>query len=115
MPGIRSSQNTASRFSGAPEAGSATFDRLVVVFVTGKFLDIYVLSPKIVGESLGLHSIVVILVLLLGGEYFGFAGLLLAVPFTAAASVFLDDLTDAYRRSRLFAGDGGGGENGPVA
>lgn len=99
----------------AGDASGATLFWLVVVFVTGKFLDIYVLSPKIVGESLGLHSIVVILVLLLGGEYFGFAGLLLAVPFTAAASVFLDDLTDAYRRSRLFAGDGGGGENGPVA
>ena len=91
----------------AGDASGATLFWLTVAFVTGKFLDIYVLSPKIVGESLGLHSIVVILVLLLGGEYFGFAGLLLAVPVTAAASVFLDDLTEAYRRSRLYGGGGG--------
>jgi predicted PurR-regulated permease PerM len=48
---------------------------------------------------------VVILVLLLGGEYFGFPGLLLAVPATAAASVFWDDLTAAYKRSRFYRGD----------
>jgi len=86
-------------------AGDSTPQTLLwiaVVFVIGKFADVYVLSPKIVGESLGLHSIVVILVLLLGGEYFGFAGLLLAVPLTAAASVFWGDLVNVYKRSRLY-------------
>lgn len=86
----------------AGDLGSNTLLWITVIFVIGKFADIYVLSPKIVGESLGLHSIVVILVLLLGGEYFGFAGLLLAVPLTAAASVFWGDLTAAYKRSRLY-------------
>ncbi len=83
-------------------ASSSILFWILVVFLTGKFGDIYVLSPKIVGESLGLHSIVVILVLLLGGEYFGFAGLLLAVPLTAAASVFWGDLTAAYQRSGFY-------------
>lgn len=95
----------------AGDADSGTLFWITVVFLIGKFGDIYVLSPRIVGESLGLHSIVVILVLLLGGEYFGFAGLLLAVPATAAASVFWDDLTAAYKRSRFYgkpaAPDGG--------
>lgn len=86
----------------ASDCGPNTLFWITVVFLIGKFADIYVLSPKIVGESLGLHSIVVILVLLLGGEYFGFAGLLLAVPLTAAASVFWDDITAAYKRSRFF-------------
>ncbi len=86
----------------AGDCGSNTLFWIVVIFLIGKFSDIYVLSPRIVGESLGLHSIVVILVLLLGGEYFGFPGLLLAVPATAAASVFWDDLTAAYKRSRFF-------------
>lgn len=94
----------------AGDCGSDTLFWIVVVFLIGKFGDIYVLSPKIVGDSLGLHSIVVILVLLLGGEYFGFAGLLLAVPVTAAASVFWDDITAAYRRSRFFDS----GTAGPV-
>ena len=95
----------------AGECGANTLFWIVVVFVIGKFADIYVLSPRIVGESLGLHSIVVILVLLLGGEYFGFAGLLLAVPVTAAASVFWDDLTAAYKRSRFY-GDAEGPPSG---
>lgn len=90
----------------AGDCGADTLFWITVVFLIGKFGDIYVLSPKIVGESLGLHSIVVILVLLLGGEYFGFAGLLLAVPLTAAASVFWGELTAAYKRSRLYGGDG---------
>jgi predicted PurR-regulated permease PerM len=87
----------------AGDCGSNTLFWITVVFLIGKFSDIYVLSPKIVGESLGLHSIVVILVLLLGGEYFGFAGLLLAVPLTAAASVFRGDLAAAYKRSRFYS------------
>lgn len=95
----------------AGDCGANTLFWIVVVFVIGKFADIYVLSPRIVGESLGLHSIVVILVLLLGGEYFGFAGLLLAVPITAAASVFWDDLTAAYKRSRFY-GDAEGPPSG---
>jgi predicted PurR-regulated permease PerM len=86
----------------AGDADSGTLFWITIIFLIGKFGDIYVLSPKIVGESLGLHSIVVILVLLLGGEYFGFAGLLLAVPATAAASVFWGDLTAAYKRSRFY-------------
>lgn len=98
-------------------AGDATPDTLfaiAVIFLIGKFADIYVLSPWIVGESLGLHSIVVILALLLGGEYFGFAGLLLAVPVTAAASVFWHDLTAAYKKSSFFLREPAPGPQGPV-
>ena len=87
----------------AGDCPSSTLLWISIVFVIGKFGDIYVLSPRIVGESLGLHSIIVILALLLGGEYFGFAGLLLAVPFTAAASVFWDDLVALYKRSAVYA------------
>ena len=89
----------------AGDCSSTVLFWIVIVFLIGKFGDIYVLSPRIVGESLGLHSIVVILALLLGGEYFGFAGLLLAVPVTAAASVFWDDLLALYKRSAFYGAD----------
>jgi predicted PurR-regulated permease PerM len=89
----------------AGDCGTNTLFWIVVVFFTGKFGDIYMLSPKIVGDSLGLHSVVVILALLLGGEYFGFAGLLLAVPATAAASVFWDDIVAAYKRSGFYGAE----------
>ncbi|MEO8359771.1 MAG: AI-2E family transporter [Vicinamibacteria bacterium] len=88
----------------AGDCSSNTLFWIVVIFLIGKFGDIYVLSPRIVGDSLGLHSIIVILALLLGGEYFGFAGLLLAVPATAVASVFWNDLMAAYKRSDFYRG-----------
>lgn len=48
-----------------------------------------VLSPKIMGESVGLHPLTVIFALLAGGELFGVAGMILAVPVTAVLKVVL--------------------------
>ena len=61
------------------------------------------LTPRIVGQSVGLHPAVVIVALLIGGDLFGFLGLLIAVPGAAVVKVFVDELIDAYRRSSLFA------------
>ena len=63
-----------------------------------------VLTPRIVGASLGMHPLVVILALLIGGDLFGFFGLMIAVPGAAIAQVFLGDLVDWYRASPLYAG-----------
>ncbi|MEO5761734.1 MAG: AI-2E family transporter [Vicinamibacteria bacterium] len=98
----------------AGDCSSNTLLWIVVIFLIGKFGDIYVLSPRIVGESLGLHSIIVILALLLGGEYFGFVGLLLAVPATAVASVFWDDLMEAYKRSDFYRAPSSSGAPPPA-
>lgn len=68
-------------------------------------LESFVLTPRIVGSSVGLHPAVVIIALLIGGDLFGFLGLLLAVPGAAVVKVFADELLDAYRRSALFEGD----------
>jgi len=68
-------------------------------------LEGFVLTPRIVGQSVGLHPAVVIVALLVGGDLFGFLGLLIAVPAAAVVMVFIDELGDAYRRSSLFAED----------
>jgi predicted PurR-regulated permease PerM len=47
-----------------------------------------IVSPTIVGERLGLHPVVVILAVLVGGQIFGFLGILLAVPTTAVLKSF---------------------------
>ncbi len=60
------------------------------------------LTPKIVGESVGLHPMVVILSLFIGGALFGFMGILLAVPVTAALSVLLETVLARYRASRIY-------------
>ncbi len=65
-------------------------------------LEGFVLTPRIVGQSVGLHPAVVIIALLIGGDLFGFLGLLIAVPGAAVVKVFVDELGDAYRRSSLF-------------
>jgi predicted PurR-regulated permease PerM len=79
---------------------------LVVVwyaFVQG--LEGMVLTPRIVGQSLGMHPVVVIVALLIGGDLLGFLGLLIAVPAAAVAQVFLVDVAAAYRRSTLYTGE----------
>lgn len=61
-----------------------------------------VITPRIVGEKVGLHPVVVILSLLIGGELFGIFGMLLAVPVTAVLNVFFRSLLDSYRNSAYF-------------
>jgi predicted PurR-regulated permease PerM len=67
-----------------------------------QMLEGFVLTPRIVGQSVGLHPAVVIVALLIGGDLFGFLGLLIAVPGAAVVKVFVDELGDVYRRSSVF-------------
>jgi predicted PurR-regulated permease PerM len=55
-----------------------------------------------VGEKVGLHPVVAILALILFAKWFGFVGLLLAVPATAVLKVFLLDGLRRYRESGFF-------------
>lgn len=74
------------------------------VFVFGQFVEGNFVTPRIVGESLGLHAVVIMLAVLVGGTLFGFVGMLVAVPATAALSVFFQDLRDLYLRSEFYQG-----------
>jgi predicted PurR-regulated permease PerM len=65
----------------------------------------FVLAPRIVGQSVGLHPAAVIVALLIGGDLFGFLGLLVAVPGAAIVKVFAEELFALYRGSALFAED----------
>jgi predicted PurR-regulated permease PerM len=61
-----------------------------------------IITPKIVGDTVGLHPLVAIVALLIGGQLFGVMGMLLAVPVTAVLQVFLQDLAEYYRSSDFF-------------
>ncbi len=65
-------------------------------------LEGFVLTPRIVGQSVGLHPGAVIVALLIGGDLFGFLGLLIAVPAAAIVKVFAQEASAAYRRSEWF-------------
>jgi len=63
-----------------------------------------VITPKIVGDTVGLHPLVAIVALLIGGQIFGIMGMLLAVPATAVLQVFLRSLAAWYRQSDFYRG-----------
>ena len=62
---------------------------VVGVFLVGQFLEGYVLSPKLVGDKVGLHPVWLMFALLAFGYLFGFVGLLVAVPLAAAIGVLV--------------------------
>jgi len=56
-----------------------------------------------VGDSVGLHPLVVMVALIVGGSLLGIWGMLLAIPVTAVLSVFGGEWLELYRGSRVYA------------
>jgi predicted PurR-regulated permease PerM len=77
---------------------------IVGLVLIGQFFEGNVLSPKLVGESAGLHPVWLIFALLAFGYLFGFIGLLLAVPVAAAAGVLTRFALRRYRASPFYTG-----------
>ncbi|MCA0319472.1 MAG: AI-2E family transporter [Proteobacteria bacterium] len=78
---------------------------VVGVFFVGQFIEGNILSPKLVGESIGVHPVWLIFALLAFGYLFGFVGLLLGAPLAATAGVLVRFAMHRYRASVLFTGD----------
>jgi predicted PurR-regulated permease PerM len=76
----------------------------LAVIGSGQFLEGYVVSPKLVGESIGLHPVWLIFSLFAFGDLFGFTGLLVAVPTSAALGVIIRHLIRSYQRSPYYRG-----------
>ncbi len=74
------------------------------IFVLGQVAEGNVLTPKMVGESVGLHPVWLILALSVFGALFGFVGMLVAVPMAAALGVVVRFGIDQYSSSRLYRG-----------
>ncbi|APP84651.1 AI-2E family transporter [Xanthomonas hortorum pv. vitians] len=79
-----------------------------VVFTVGQLLESYVLTPRIVGDKIGLHPVAVIFAVMAGGQLFGFLGMLLALPVAAVANVLLRYAHEQYTHSDLYAGERAG-------
>ena len=63
----------------------------------------YVLTPRIVGEAIGLNPVLYILALLAGAQLFGFVGMLVAIPVTAVLKVLMLSALEAYKKSALYS------------
>jgi predicted PurR-regulated permease PerM len=77
---------------------------VVGVFAAGQFLEGNVLSPKLVGGSIGLHPVWLMFALFAFGYLFGFAGLLIAVPLAAATGVLMRYVLKRYLGSNVYRG-----------
>jgi predicted PurR-regulated permease PerM len=77
---------------------------VAIIFILGQAVEGNFLTPKLVGDRVGLHPVWVIFALLAGGALFGFVGLLLAVPLAAVIGVLVRFSIAQYRASRLYLG-----------
>ena len=67
-------------------------------------LEGFVVTPKIMGDTVGISAIAVLFALLVGAELLGFAGVLLAVPAAAVIKILIQRIDGRYRRSEFFVG-----------
>ena len=75
---------------------------VLLVFGIGQLVEGMILTPKLVGDRIGLHPVIVIFALLAGGQLFGFAGVLLALPISAAIAVGLRHTKKSYLNSDAY-------------
>jgi len=83
------------------------------IFLIGQFVEAYVLSPKLVGDSIGLHPVWLIFALFAFGYLFGTVGFLVAVPLAAAIGVISRFALHQYLNSPLYTG--GAAQSAPLA
>ena len=80
---------------------------VAAIFVVGQVVEGNVLTPKLVGNSVGLHPVWLIFALSVFGALFGFVGMLVAVPVAAALGVIARFLVEKYKSSLLYQGMSG--------
>lgn len=111
MAGLASIVPYLGAFVGIATASVAAYSQfqewtallpVAVVFMVGQTIEGYVLTPKLVGDRIGLHPVAVIFAVLAGGQLAGFVGVLVALPVAAVIMVFLRHLHDFYIESDLY-------------
>ena len=78
---------------------------VVAVFMIGQFIEGNFLTPKLVGDNIGLHPVWVMFSLLAGGVLLGFLGLMIAVPVAAIIGVLTRYTINNYKKSSLYLDD----------
>ncbi len=77
---------------------------VAVVFGVGQLLESLILTPRLVGERIGLHPLAVIFALLAFGQVFGLVGVLVALPVSAVLLVAIRRVQAGYLASKLYTG-----------
>lgn len=77
---------------------------VVITFVVAQNVEGWFLTPRLLGRRVGLHPVWVLVALLLGAQWFGIPGMVVAVPVAAALRVVLRHAVQAYRQSSFYLG-----------
>lgn len=72
------------------------------IFIAGQFIEGHILTPRLLGESVGLHPLWILFALMAGGSMLGIVGMLLAVPAFASAGVLIGFALGKYRESPYY-------------
>jgi len=75
---------------------------VVLVFGVGQAMEGMLLTPKLVGDKIGLHPVAVIFAVMAGGQLFGFVGILLALPVAAVLAVIVRYMHEVYISSEMY-------------
>lgn len=75
---------------------------VAAIFLFGQFLEGNFITPKLIGDSVGLHPLWILFSILAGGALFGIVGMLLAVPVAATAGVLLSFTIEQYKQSHYY-------------
>ena len=75
---------------------------IAAIFFVGQFIEGNFITPKLIGESVGLHPLWIIFALLAGGSLLGLLGMVLAIPVAAIISVLVAFAIEQYRHSRYY-------------
>ncbi len=79
---------------------------VLILYGTAQVLEGTVITPKIIGDKMGLHPLLIIVAIITGGELFGLMGMLLAVPVAAILKILMLSLLENYKESPYFKGSG---------
>jgi len=78
---------------------------VVLVCITGQLIEGMFLTPKLVGDRIGMHPVAVIFAIMAGGQLYGFFGILLALPVASVVMVLVRHALLRYRSSGLYHGN----------
>ena len=91
-------------FSLSNFPGFVPFLLILLVFNLGQVLEGFILTPKLVGENLGLNPLITMLALIVGGNFGGFLGMIFALPLVASLKVLIEIFLDMYKKSDYYLG-----------
>lgn len=75
---------------------------VIILFIIGHIIESYILTPKIIGDKIGLHPVWIIFSVIAAANLFGFIGLFFAIPIAGIVKVLLFYLLDYYKSSKMY-------------